>query len=314
MKVFLKAILAAFAATVGLLILLALLLLGYSHLYEEPTLAKFAKWAEDLPRQTEMPVYMSDNRIYLSDGTEFYPEQNLKESYNIREEISYIYPACIVADDLYIVHTLRGVNSSVSWCISSINLDTMAAKLLYAWEDKPAVCTVDVSEDFSQRTAWYQDGIIYLNNRVSVAAYDIATDSAEIEPVYDFDFPERSAWVERCDTDTGTLYLHMDGEEHAVTLDELASDNPAIGEVIERMLKKADLGRHFDDPFYRSSLHTEDGNVWLLVRSVVYGSNKWMLFLRYDAELQQWLYAGCAYSWDGKPYDYYIVPVVESLT
>lgn len=306
---FLKTMLIALIVSVVVIILLLLLLLGYLYLYEEPALASFAEWAEDLPRQTEMPVYMSDSRLCLPDGTSFYPVRLLKEQYGLREEIGYSYPACIVGNTLYMVHTLHSPEGTVNWCISSIGLDGRDATMLYAWEDQPAVCHVDIAEDFEQRTAWYQDGCIYMNNRASIVIYDIAADRAEIVPVQQFEFPERTVWANRCDFDTGTLYIRMAGVEQAVTLEELAADNPAVSEVIERMSRKAVWGRSFDDPFYRSSLHTEDGNVWLLVRSVVYGSNTWMLFLRYDAAQQQWLYAGCGYSWDGIPDDYYVIPV-----
>lgn len=313
MKKFMKASLWGLGAAVVLIVVPMLLVAGYVFMYMEPALDDFAQWAKTLPQQTDMPVYTSDNLLCLPDGTSFIPENVLEEQYDIRQKIDYSYPACIVGNELYMVHTIRR-GGATDWCISAIRLDTREATLLYTWKDQSAVCNVKVYEDYRQRAAWYQDGMIYLNNQAKVLAYDIAQKNADTVPVQEFDFPERGAWAESADSGADTLTIHMNGAERDVTLKGLAEDNPAIGEVIERMLEKAGSGKHFVDPLSRVPLHTEDGNVWLLVRSVVYGGNPWMMFLRYDAQADQWLYAGCAHSWDGEPYDYYIVPVVDKLT
>lgn len=313
MKKFMKVSFLVLGAATVLIVVPLLLAAGYIFLYMEPALDDFAQWAKTLPQQTEMPVYTSDNLLCLPDGTSFIPENVLEEQYSIQQKIGYSYPACIVENELYIVHTIRR-GGATNWCISAIRLDTREATLLYSWKDQSAVCNVNVSEDFCKRAAWYQDGRIYLNNQSKVVVYDIFARSAEIVPVRAFDFPERSVWADKSDAAADALTIHLNGAEHDVTLKGLAENNPAISEVIERMLEKAGSGKHFVDPLSRVSLHTEDGNVWLLVRSVVYGSNPWMLFLRYDAQAEQWLYAGCTHSWDGEPYDYYIVPVVDKLT
>lgn len=312
MKHFMKVMLLALAASAGIMILLMLLILGYVCLYQEPALAHFAQWAETLPWQTEMPVYMSDGRIHLQDGTSFYPDNVLKEQYDIQGKIAYSYPACIVGEDLYMVHTMKQADGTTAWCISAVALESRSARMLYVWEGQPAVCDVDVTADHRRRAAWYQDGMICMNSQGRIMQYDVTTGTAHVAPVSGYAFPERRVWGGIRDGDTTTMYISMDGTEHAVTLASLSAGNPVIGEIVEKMTRKAGAGdSRFHDPFLDASLHTEDGHVWLLTRGVIHGGNTWMLFLRYDEEQEKWLCAGCAYSWDGRPDDYYIVPVAE---
>ena len=306
----------ALVAIVVVPVLLGLLVLGLwlggdAFIYK-PQRDAFAEWARTLPIQAEMPAYVVDGTFHMTDGTEFYVETAIYKATGDKDT-DLVLPACVRDRKLYVVYLVLNPKKDDGYppCrIAAIDLATQAVEVLYRMDAPGGLMTSVVTEDYRQRRVWYADGIICLNDGEKVIAFDVTSGIATVHNAATYAYPQQEVWGEIREQDSTVLYLHMNGSEQRLTLGGMGEKNPAIRVVVQLMTEKAGKkDSRFGEAFSPYGVQTVGDETWLLVRSVVHGTEGWMLFLRYDAAEDVWLYAGCEHSWDGRHYDYILVPV-----
>lgn len=133
-------------------------------------------------------------------------------------------------ENAYIVCSANASTQSNSWTIAHIDLSSSTFTPKYHFEDVQSSYIINSSKPHSERNGFYcGDGILVLSDLSNVHSYNVATNTATVQPYHDYSFPSRL--VSGRFVSENSIEIRYNEKQQIFSLEDIAENSDAVSEI-----------------------------------------------------------------------------------